>query len=71
MGAVTALSFATQLLASLPGLIAGGVEIAALIEKGNAKLKQFDDEKRDPTDAEWEEMNAEIDAKRKELHRAD
>ena len=65
---MTALAFAVQLLSSLPGLIAAGVEVVGLIEKGNEKLKQFAAEKRDPTAAEWEELNAEIAAKRRELH---
>ena len=64
-----ALAFATQLLGSLPGLIAAGVQVMDLINNGNAKLKIFDAEKRDPTPAEWDELNASIEAKRKELHK--
>lgn len=64
----TALAFAMQLLSSLPSLIEAGVAVGDLISNGNAKLKAFDDEKRDPTDAEWDELNATIAAKRKELH---
>ena len=63
-----ALAFAMQLLTSLPGLIAGGVQVVGLIEQGNAKLKQFADEKRDPTPAEWDTLNASIDEHRKQLH---
>lgn len=63
-----ALTFAMELLGSLPGLIAGGIEVVGLIERGNASLKTFAEEKRDPTPAEWDELNAEIAAKRKELH---
>ena len=65
---MSALLFATTLLAELPALIAAGVEVVGLIEKGNAQLKQFADEKRNPTDAEWEALNESIASKRKELH---
>jgi hypothetical protein len=64
-----ALGFATTLLGSLPSLIAGGVQVLDLIKSGNAKLSAFASEKRDPTDAEWAELNASIDAKRAELHK--
>lgn len=64
----SALAFATKLLSTLPGLIAGGVEVVSLINKGNEKLKAFEDQKRDPTDAEWEELNSDIEEKRKQLH---
>ena len=65
----TALAFATQLLASLPQLIAAGVEVTGLIERGKAKLQAFQDEDRDPTPGEWEELNTAIEQKRSELHR--
>lgn len=65
---MTALAFASQLLGALPALIAGGVEILGLIEEGNAKLKQFDEEKRDPTDLEWSDLNDRIEELRGELH---
>lgn len=64
----TALAFAMQLLSSLPSLIDAGVKVADLIKDGNAKLKTFEAEGRDPTDAEWDDLNASIAAKRKELH---
>lgn len=65
---VGALAFAVELLSSLPGLISAGVQVVDLIQNGQAKLKLFDAEKRDPTPAEWDELNASIAAKRKELH---
>ncbi len=64
-----ALAFATQLLSSLPSLIEAGVAVVDLVKNGSAKLKVFADEKRDPTDAEWAELNASIEAKRAELHK--
>lgn len=63
-----ALSFATTLLASLPQLLAGGVEVLGLIQSGTERLKAFAAEKRDPTQEEWDALNASIEAKRKELH---
>lgn len=63
-----ALAFATELLASLPSLIAAGIQVTSLIEHGNSKLKQFEDEGRDPSDADWEELNARISTLRGELH---
>lgn len=65
----TALTFATTLLGSLPSLITAGIQIIDLVTSGNAKLKAFADEKRDPTPAEWDELNASIAAKRTELHK--
>lgn len=67
----SALAFAMQLLESLPGLIQAGADVAELISNGSAKLKEFEQENRDPTDEEWEELNASIDAKRDELHSGD
>lgn len=66
---MSALLYATQILSALPGLIAAGVEVKGLIEKTNSQLKVFETEKRDPTDAEWAALNAEIDGKRDRLHR--
>lgn len=64
----SALAFATSLLSSLPGLIAGGIQIVDLVKNGVDKLNQFSEEKRDPTNEEWDTLNASIAAKRKELH---
>lgn len=65
---MNALLFATQLLQSLPGLIAAGVEVVDLIQKGNAKLKELQAEGRDPTPEEWDDLNDSIDEKRRRLH---
>lgn len=65
---MSALLFATQLLQSLPGLIAAGIEVVDLIKHGNDKLKEFQAEGRDPTDEEWDALNDAIDSKRKRLH---
>lgn len=63
-----ALAFATQLLGALPSLMEAGVAVMDLVTKGNAKLKAFADEKRDPTAEEWDDLNASIAEKRRELH---
>lgn len=63
-----ALLYATQLLGMLPALIASGKSVVDLVESGNAALKAMADEKRDPTPAEWDALNAKIKALQDELH---
>lgn len=64
----TAMMYAMQILQILPPLLAAGKDVAGLIQNGNAALKTMTDEKRDPTDAEWAALNAQITALRAELH---
>lgn len=64
----TTLMMALQLLQSLPALIAAGAEVKGLIEDQTAKLKDMADTGRDPTPAEWDELNAKIDQARATLH---
>lgn len=64
----TALMMALQLLQSLPALIAAGAEVKGLIEDQTAKLKDMADTGRDPTQEEWNELNAQIDKLRASLH---
>ena len=64
----TALMMALQLLQSLPALIAAGAEVKGLIEDQTAKLKDMADTGRDPTQQEWDELNAQIDKLRASLH---
>lgn len=66
-----ALAFAVQLLNALPPLLAAGIEVTELVQAGNARIKKMQDEKRDPTDAEWKELNDRITAHQKELHASD
>ena len=63
-----AAAFALQLLQILPGLLEAGLEVQGLIEATSAKLVIMQEEKRDPTDAEWEELNAAVDELRTKLH---
>lgn len=62
------LLMAIQLLQTLPTLIAAGVEVKGLIERQSAKLQDMANTGRKPTDQEWDELNAEIDALRAQLH---
>lgn len=64
----TALTYAVQILSILPQLLAAGKDVAALVQSGNAALKQMADEGREPTTQEWDALNAQIDALRAELH---
>lgn len=43
--------------------------LAASLQAAGAKMKQFEAEKRDPTQAEWDALNAQITALRAELHK--
>jgi hypothetical protein len=63
-----AIPFAITLLSSLPQLIKAGMDVTSLIQDSMAKMKTMEEEKRDPTPQEWDALNAQIDALRKELH---
>lgn len=62
------LLMALQLLQSLPSLLAAGAEIKTLIETTSAKLQDMASTGRKPTDQEWDELNAEIERLRGDLH---
>ena len=61
------ITFALTLLESLPDLIRAGKDVLSLIEHGTAKIREMQDEKRDPTTEEWDELNARIKALHDEL----
>lgn len=63
-----ALAYAIELLTVLPNLISAGANVMQLVTDGKAKLEAMQAEKRDPTPAEWDALNAQIAALRKELH---
>lgn len=63
-----ALDFALKVLTELPALISSGIDIYELVQKSNEQLKRMVAEKRDPTEAEWDELNASIQSKRNKLH---
>ena len=62
------LLMALQLLQSLPSLIAAGAEVTTLIQEQSTKLQDMANTGRKPTDQEWDELNAKIDALRGQLH---
>jgi branched-subunit amino acid aminotransferase/4-amino-4-deoxychorismate lyase len=62
------LLLAIQLLQTLPTLLEAGASVTALIEKHTARLQDMATTGRKPTDQEWDELNAEIEALRAELH---
>lgn len=65
---MSAAAYALSLLTELPSLIASGKEVIGLIQTGTAALKTMQIENRDPSPAEWDQLNSQIDALRAELH---
>lgn len=66
MGSIIA--YALQALEAIPTLIAAGQSVIGLIQHSTAALKLMQTENRDPTDQEWADLNATIDALRQQLH---
>lgn len=66
---MAALLFAIKHLGLIKEAISAGKEIAELVKYGRDKLQQMHDEKRDPTEAEWLELNAKIRVLQEELHK--
>ena len=56
----TALAFAIQALTQLPALIQAGADIARAVQETIAALQALQAEGRDPTQAEWDALNARI-----------
>ncbi len=65
---VGALPYALQLLSSLPTLIKAGQDVTALITDETAKIHAMQAANRDPTAAEWAELDTKIKALQDELH---
>lgn len=65
---MTAIAYALQLLGALPDLIGAGMDVLSTIKDGQHKLQEFADQGRDPTAAEWDELNARIKDLRDQLH---
>lgn len=59
---------AIQIIQSLPGLIAAGIEVKGLIDEHTAKLADMATTGRSPTADEWAELNAQITSLRIALH---
>lgn len=63
-----ALELALSVFSQLPGLISAGANVIALINSTKTTLTTAKAENRDPTPAEWDALNAQIDDLRKQLH---
>ena len=64
----TALLYVLQLLNAIPSLIASGQSVMTLINHGTVALQNMVAEKRDPSPAEWADLNTLIDGLRTQLH---
>ena len=58
----TALALAIQVLEALPSLVTAGEQVLALIENTVSSLKVMQAANRDPTDAEWAALDAQVKA---------
>lgn len=65
---MNALAYALQLLTQVVPLIAQSAHAKADYEHGTAQLQKMAEEKRDPTQAEWDELNAKTTELRRLLH---
>lgn len=66
MGSIIA--YALQALEAMPTLISAGQSVIGLVEHSSAAIKTMQAESRDPTQQEWDDLNATIDSLRKQLH---
>lgn len=57
MGQSTPLTFAIQILESLPLIFSVGAQALTYINNNITALRQMQLENRDPSDAEWEALN--------------
>jgi len=64
----TILAYAMQVLQVLPVLITAGQNVTAFIKQANDALYKMQAEGRDPSAAEWDALNAQIDQLRAILH---
>ena len=63
-----ALGFLLKYLPTIPVYVQGGLAVADAVAIGLEKAEQLKKENREPTEADWDEVNASIAAKRKRLH---
>ena len=59
--------YALQIFEAAPGLLAAGIDITELMGKGKEVLSSG----RNPTDQEWDDLNALISGRRGRLHAPD
>jgi hypothetical protein len=63
-----ALAFLLTYLPQIPQYVAAGTALVDAISVGVSKAEQLQSENREPTAADWDEVNASIAAKRTRLH---
>ncbi len=63
-----ALLYAIQVLTQIPALVSTGQSVVGLVNQSSAALQSMVAEKRNPTDAEWDALNATTASLRKQLH---
>jgi hypothetical protein len=66
-----ALLYAIQILNAIPQLIAAGQSVMTVVNQGTVAIQNMIAEKRDPSPAEWDQLNATINALRAQLHAGD
>jgi hypothetical protein len=66
MEATAIIAILTQIIALLPALIAAGVQIEGLVARVTAAVNSGS---TDPTDAQWQAVNAELDALTAQLNK--
>lgn len=62
-----ALAITTTVLQLLPSLIQAGIDVVGLINSTNSVISAAQAAGRDPTDAEWNALDAQISALRAQL----
>ncbi len=65
---MTALAYLINLLTSLPGLIAAGINVKQLLDEHRAVLQGIQAQGRDPTPEEWANLDNRIKALQATLH---
>ncbi len=61
---MNALAFAIQALTSIPMLIGAGIDVVDMVNKTTDDLNRMQNENRDPTAEEWDDLNKTIEALR-------
>jgi hypothetical protein len=59
---IEVIDFADKLLGLLPSVLAAGGDVLSIISNGRTALSTMKAEHRGPTEAEWADLNAQIDA---------
>ena len=62
------LLYAMQILNILPAMLQAGQDVLTLVNQGKERLQAMQNENRDPSDADWAELNDQIYALQIKLH---